>query len=224
MSERPLHAMRVGYGDVPLLESQLLPSPLAQFQAWLADAVAAELPEPNAMVLATSDHDVPSARTELLKSADARGFTFYTNRESRKGRELRSSWAAALVFPWFAMQRQVSVAGTVTEVSRDESAEYFASRPRGSQVGAWASHQSSVIAGREPLEDAYAAAEMRWPDPQPIPLPDHWGGFVVAPVSVEFWHGRPSRLHDRLRFVRVDESSTAALDDPAAWRIERLSP
>ena len=224
MSERPLHAMRVGYGDVPLLESQLLPSPLAQFQAWLADAVAAELPEPNAMVLATSDHDVPSARTVLLKSADARGFTFYTNRESRKGRELRSSWAAALVFPWFAMQRQVSVAGTVTEVSRDESAEYFASRPRGSQVGAWASHQSSVIAGREPLEEAYAIAESRWPDPQPIPLPDHWGGFVVAPVSVEFWHGRPSRLHDRLRFVRVDESLTAALDDPSAWRIERLSP
>ena len=176
------------------------------------------------MVVATSHHDIPSARTVLLKSSDARGFTFYTNRESRKGRELRATWTAALVFPWFAMQRQVTVTGTVTEVSRDESAQYFASRPRGSQLGAWASEQSAVIDGREPLETAYAAAETRWPDPQPIPLPDHWGGFVVAPTSVEFWHGRQSRLHDRLRFVRIDSSVEASMDDADAWRLARLSP
>jgi len=224
-----LHAMRVGYGDDALNEGDLEGAPLAQFRSWLDDAIAAHLPEPNAMVLATTDGAVPSVRTVLLKAADTRGFAFYTNLRSRKGRDLETVPAASAVFPWFAMSRQVIVSGPVVAVPRDETAEYFASRPRGSRLGAWASRQSEVIEGREPLDAAYGELESRWPEPDDIPLPDHWGGFLICPTSVEFWQGRASRLHDRLRFVRDSapltlDSGGARLDDDSLWRIERLSP
>lgn len=229
MAERldPVAAMRTDYGDEPLLEADLAPDPLAQFRRWLDDAIVAGLPEPNAMVLATSDSARPSARTVLLKGVDARGFAFFTNHGSRKGRDLGERPMASAVFPWFAMQRQVIVSGPVAAVPREEAAAYFASRPRGAQLGAWASRQSTVIDGREPLEAEYARLEAEFPGV--VPLPDHWGGFIIMADSVEFWRGRASRLHDRLRYVRVGPEPTlgdggARLDDPAPWELIRLSP
>ena len=221
-----LAGMRIHYDGGRLLESELAPTPYAQFTGWLDDAVAAGLPEPNAMVVATSDAEQqPSARTVLLKTVDARGFAFYTNLLSRKGRALADNPKASLVFPWFAMHRQVVAVGEVEQVPREESRAYFVMRPYGARLGAWASAQSSVIASREVLKARYAELAAAFPDTGSagdVPLPDGWGGFLVRPASVEFWHGRPSRLHDRLRFVRT--SDDAALDDAAAWRVERLSP
>lgn len=223
-----LAGMRLHYDQGRLLEGDLDPTPLGQFARWLGEAVAADVVEPNAMVLATSDADgVPSARTVLLKAADARGFVFYSNHQSRKGRALAANPRASLAFPWYALTRQVVVVGSVEEVSRDEAREYFASRPYGSRLGAWASAQSTVIASRDVLKARYAELSAAFPDTgsaSDVPLPDAWGGYVVRPVSVEFWQGRPSRLHDRLRYVRIDEATPAALDDPTAWRTERLSP
>lgn len=216
-----LRDLRVSYDLGVLSEADLAQTPLMQFQAWLADAIAAALPEPNAMVLGTvSSEGVPSARTVLLKDADARGFVFYTNLGSRKGRELRDTALASCVFPWFAIHRQVVVLGEVTPVPRPEAADYFASRPHGSRVGAWTSRQSEVLASRDEIDDRYAEMLERFPDD--VPLPDFWGGWIVHPVTVEFWQGRESRLHDRLRFRRTHDD--AALDDPTAWIVERLSP
>jgi pyridoxamine 5'-phosphate oxidase len=219
--------MRAGYDVGRLLEADLAPSPLAQFDAWLSDVAAAGLPEPNAMVLATADaRGVPSGRTVLLKAADPRGFVFYTNLQSRKGRALAENPHASLVFPWHAISRQVVVVGDVEPVPRAEAREYFGSRPYASRLGAWASAQSMAISSREVLKAKYAELASAFPDTgssADVPLPDAWGGFVVRPVSVEFWQGRPSRLHDRLRFVRATVGP-AALDDAAAWGVERLSP
>jgi pyridoxamine 5'-phosphate oxidase len=163
----------------------------------------------------------PSARTVLLKDVDSRGFVFYTNLESRKGRELAAGSGASCVFPWFAMHRQVVVIGRAELVSREEVAEYFHSRPRGSRLGAWASAQSTVIDGRASLEYRYAELESKFPGDE-IPVPGFWGGWLVRPQMVEFWQGRPSRLHDRLRFAAT--TASAALDNPDQWRLERLSP
>jgi len=222
-----LAAMRTSYDVARLREQDLAATPLEQFAAWMADVVAAQLPEPNAMVLATSDADgVPSTRTVLLKNADARGFTFFTNYGSRKGRALADNPRASVLFPWHAIHRQVIVVGDVERVSREDAAAYFSTRPYDSRLGAWASAQSSVIASREVLKARYAELAAAFPDtgsPDDVPLPDSWGGFLVRPVSVEFWQGRPSRLHDRLRFVRSVESD-ADLADAGAWRVERLSP
>jgi pyridoxamine 5'-phosphate oxidase len=197
------------------LETDLAADWTGQFARWFADAVEAGLPEPNAMIVATADAAArPSARTVLLKAYDVRGFAFYTNYASRKGVEAQLNPYASLVFPWFAMQRQVLVAGAVERVSRAETEEYFASRPRGSQLGAWASPQSQVVSERSVIDDDYAAAVARFQD-QDVPPPPHWGGLRVIPETVEFWQGRSSRLHDRLRYRRTEDE---------VWIVERLAP
>jgi pyridoxamine 5'-phosphate oxidase len=199
----------------PLLEGDLAADWVTQFSAWFAEAAAAGLPEPNAMIVATADRSGrPSARTVLLKEYDVSGFVFFTNYESRKGVEATGNPYASLVFPWFAMQRQVIVAGSVAKVSRAETDAYFGSRPRGSQLGAWASPQSRVVPDRAAVEAGLAAAAQRFGD-GPVPAPPHWGGLRVVPETVEFWQGRSNRLHDRLRFRRTDDRG---------WIVERLAP
>lgn len=216
-----------------LAESSLDADPVAQFSRWLGDAVAAGIPQPNAMVLATaSASGRPRARTVLLKSHDASGFVFYTNRTSAKARHLAENPWACLVFPWHAMSRQVIVEGSVTAMSAAESEPYFRSRPRGSQLGAWASRQSSVLGSRAELDERFDLLEERWAG-EDVPMPDFWGGYVLAPEVVEFWQGRESRLHDRLRYrhsVRGTASpewasgTASAERENAEWAIERLSP
>jgi len=196
-------------------ESDLAGSWLEQFERWQAEFAAAGAHEPTAMVLATAAADgQPSARTVLLKGVDGRGFEFFTNLGSRKGRELAENPRASLLFPWYELQRQVVVVGTVEPVDPARADAYFASRPYGSRIGAHASRQSSVIAGRSALEEAEADLQARYPPDRPVPRPEHWSGFRVVPASVEFWQGRPNRLHDRLRF-RLEEQR---------WIVERLSP
>jgi len=208
-----LPQMRRDYGSDGLFEADLAEEWPTQFGRWLAEAVAAGLAEPNAMVLATADAEGrPSARTVLLKGYDVRGFVFFTNYESRKGRELTANPYASLVFPWYPLHRQVIVAGPVERTSRAETEDYFAIRPRGAQLGAWASAQSERIPDRAALEQAWAAAERRFPGE--VPAPPHWGGYRLAPTSVEFWQGQTSRLHDRLRYRLAGQS----------WVVERLSP
>jgi len=213
--------LRVHYDLDVLLEADLADTPLAQFTRWFSAAHESDIVEPNAMVVSTSVEGQPSARTVLLKQADARGFVFYSNLLSRKGRELEVNPQASAVFPWYSLHRQVVVVGAVEQVPRAESAEYFASRPRGSQLGAWTSQQSAVLASREELDAAYAAVEERFAGGD-VPIPDFWGGYCIRPISVEFWQGRESRLHDRLRFIALLDA--APMDDPSAWRVERLSP
>lgn len=202
--------------DEPNLDEDMLAEdPLDQFAAWMADAVAVPLPEPTAMVLATvSASGRPRARTVLLKHYDSGGFTFYTNRTSRKGTDLAEVPRACLLFPWHAMHRQVIIEGSVSALSAEESEPYFHSRPRGSQLGAWASRQSAVIGSRAELDDRYAELERRWPDGTEVPMPDFWGGYRVVPDVVEFWQGRTNRMHDRFRYRR----------EAGWWVAERLAP
>jgi pyridoxamine 5'-phosphate oxidase len=219
--------LRVTYTAGQLLEGALAATPEAQFRAWFAEAAASpEVVEPNAMVLSTAGADgVPSSRTVLLKGVDGAGFRFFTNLASRKGRDLAANPNAALLFGWHPQQRQVAVRGTVVPLGREEVRAYFASRPYGSRIGAWASRQSEVVADREVLERREAELASRWPDtgsPDDVPLPEHWGGFLVRPVEVEFWQGRPSRLHDRLVFVALGPD--ARLDRAQDWRVERRAP
>jgi pyridoxamine-phosphate oxidase len=210
-----LAAMRQAYSATGLDEASVSADPLEQFARWLQDAMDAGLPEPNAMVIATATSDgVPSARTVLLKGVDERGFAFFTNTGSRKGAELAANPRAALVFPWHALARQVRVSGPITVVDRSEAADYFASRPRESQLGAWASAQSQVIGRRADLDARLAEVTGRWPEDVEVPLPDFWGGYRVAAEEVEFWAGREGRLHDRLRYRR----------GPDGWLLERLAP
>jgi pyridoxamine 5'-phosphate oxidase len=218
---------RVSYEAGLLDEAHLAATPLAQFERWYADA-SGVLVEANAMVLATVGADgAPSARTVLLKQADGRGFVFYTNHSSRKGRDIDAGpGLVALVFPWHELQRQVVVRGVAERVGRAEAQEYFGSRPWGSRIGAWASRQSAPLTDRADLEARWARLAERWPDrgtPHDVPLPDHWGGYLVRAGDVEFWQGRPSRLHDRLAFVATP-GSTSALDGAGAWRVERRQP
>lgn len=212
-------AAREEYTRGGLVESDLLPDPIAMFRRWYDDAHAAGVHEPNAMVVATvsaappDGQSAPAARLILLKGASEEGFTFYTNTGSRKGAELAGNPRIALLFPWHQLERQVRVDGTATLLPRAEVDAYFAVRPRGSQLGAWASHQSSVVSGREELLEAYDDAERRYADGE-VPTPTEWGGYLVHPESVEFWQGRPGRMHDRLVYRRT----------PDGWRTERLAP
>lgn len=206
--------MRKDYGMAGLLEKDLAKNPFRQFEKWFSEAEAAKVPEPNAMSLATVGRDgKPSVRTVLLKAVDGRGFVFYTNYESRKGRELADNVNAALVFPWITMERQVIVEGPVERVSRQEAEVYFHSRPRASQLAAWASPQSTVIAGRPVIDESYRVVERKY-EGHEVPLPPQWGGYRLSPASVEFWQGRRSRLHDRLRYRR---------EDGGDWVVERLA-
>jgi pyridoxamine 5'-phosphate oxidase len=212
-----LAALRAEYRQRGLDEDDLDPDPLVAFRRWFDAAVAARLPEPNAMVLATVDPDGrPAARTVLLKGIDQRGFRFFTNYGSTKGRHLAANPACALVFLWQPLARQVCVTGKAERLSREESIEYFASRPRGSRLGAWASRQSEVVPEREVLDRRLADLEQQYEGTSDIPLPPFWGGYIVVPDSVELWQGRPNRLHDRLRYARARPDEQ--------WRIERLSP
>jgi pyridoxamine 5'-phosphate oxidase len=202
-------------GEKGFSEDQLADEPMTQFARWMADALASGMPEPTAMVLSTvTEQGAPRARTVLLKAHDRAGFTFYTNRTSRKGRELTANPSACLLFPWYGLERQVIVEGTVRELSQAQSEPYYRSRPRLSQIGAWASRQSTVIASRAVLDDRVAELERRWPEPGQVPMPDFWGGYVLEPDAVEFWQAGQFRLHDRLRYRREHDG----------WYVERLSP
>ena len=205
------HADSPGLGLPGILDEAMLPpEPMELFDIWMGDVIRAGLPEPTAMVLATVSADQrPRGRMVLLKSSGADGFTFYTNRTSRKARDLADVPEACLVFPWYALHRQVIVEGPVEPLSTDDSAPYFHSRPRGSQLGAWASRQSTVLSSRAELEDRYAELDRRWPEGTEVPVPDFWGGYRLRPERIEFWQGRPSRLHDRFRYSRRADSWTA---------------
>lgn len=204
-----------GRPEKHLEESDLDRSPFEQFDRWFKAALAANLPEPTAMTLATASRDaMPSARIVLLKDYDKRGFTFFTNYESVKGKELEENSRAALVFFWPQLERQIRISGTVSKVSREESEKYFRARPFGSRIGAWASHQSQVLRSREELDQRVEALTRQY-EGKEVPLPPHWGGYRLAPEALEFWQGRPSRLHDRFRYTRVSKRD---------WKIERLSP
>jgi len=214
--EDRLADMRRSYADRSLREEDLAGDWLSQLRHWLTEAADAGLPEPNAMVLATADAGgAPAGRTVLLKGADERGLAFFTNLRSRKGRELAENPRAALVFPWQAMQRQVVVDGSVERIAAEECDAYFASRPRGSQLGTLASPQSEPLTGRDELEQRYADLDASHPGE--VPRPDWWAGLRVVPEVVEFWQGRPDRLHDRLRFRRAGPGSSE-------WVVERLAP
>jgi pyridoxamine 5'-phosphate oxidase len=207
--------LRRDYQLSGLDERDLAPDPFTQFDRWFKDAQAAKVLEPNAMTLATaSAGGAPTARTVLLKGYDHRGFVFYTNYESRKGRELADNPRASLLFAWLSLERQVEIRGAVERTSREETETYFYSRPIDSQLGAWASHQSAVLRGRDELEQRVTELMKEYRG-KTIPVPPHWGGYRVVPEAIEFWQGRPSRLHDRLRYSRESDGK---------WRIERLSP
>ncbi|CAL9514721.1 MULTISPECIES: pyridoxamine 5'-phosphate oxidase [Streptomyces althioticus group] len=212
-----LASMRKQYRTEGISETDLAATPVEQFARWFAQAAReGGLFEPNAMIVSTADAaGRPSSRTVLLKHFDASGFVFYTNYESRKGRDLAENPHVSLLFPWHPVARQVIVTGTARRTGRDETAAYFRTRPHGSQLGAWASGQSTVIASREELDSAYAGLAARYPEQERVPVPPHWGGFRVVPETVEFWQGRENRLHDRLRYVAVPGGG---------WRVERLAP
>lgn len=213
-------AMRKHYRVEGFEESDLAAHPMDQFTLWFEQAARAAaggtIYEPNAMVVSTADAEGrPSSRTVLMKQYDTQGFVFYTNYDSRKARDLAANPYVSLLFPWHPIARQVIVTGTARRTGRDETAAYFRTRPHGSQLGAWASAQSSVISSRTELDASYAELSARYPEGEQVPVPPHWGGFRVAPRVMEFWQGRNNRLHDRLRYVAEPDGS---------WRVERLSP
>ncbi|WP_037880009.1 pyridoxamine 5'-phosphate oxidase [Streptomyces sp. NRRL F-5727] len=209
-------AMREQYRTKELTAADLAPEPMQQFGTWFKETAASPaIHEPNAMIVSTATPEGrPSSRTVLLKHYDDAGFVFFTNYGSRKGTELAANPYVSLLFPWHPLARQVIVTGRATRTGRDETAAYFRTRPHGSQLGAWASEQSSVIASREELLARYEELAARYPDSEQVPVPPQWGGFRVVPETVEFWQGHENRLHDRLRYVRGTDG----------WRVERLAP
>jgi pyridoxamine 5'-phosphate oxidase len=210
-----LPGMRVAYDSDSFDESALAATWTEQLQSWLNQAVAANIAEPNAMVLATAGPEGrPSSRTVLCKGLDERGVVFYTNYTSTKSHDLTATRYASATFPWYPLHRQVTVRGEVEKVNVKETAAYWASRPRGSQLGAWASPQSRVVDGRRSLENALRTIERRFADVEQIPPPPHWGGWRIRPDVVEFWQGRQDRMHDRLCYVRTDDG----------WHVERIAP
>ena len=208
-------ALRREYAAGGLTEDELAADPVSMFRGWFTEVREANLHEPNAMVVSTVGADGrPSSRMVLLKGVDDDGFRFYTNTASRKGRELAANPACSLLFPWHLLERQVRVDGTAEPLAREEVAAYFAVRPRDSRLGAWASHQSQPVAGREELGAAYDAVARRFADDEEVPVPEEWGGYLVRPEVVEFWQGRPGRMHDRLVYRRAGDG----------WHTERLAP
>lgn len=213
--DRSVADLRQNYTKAGLVRGEIAADPFVQFETWFNQAVEAQLPEPNAMTLATATPDgKPSARMVLLKGFDPRGFVFYTNYNSHKGHQLEANPQAALVFWWEALERQVRIEGSVAKIDNTESDAYFASRPHGSQLGAWASPQSQAVDSREVLEQNLQELEEKYRDRE-VPRPSHWGGFRVIPDRIEFWQGRPNRLHDRFNYCR---------DNAGIWQIERLAP
>jgi pyridoxamine 5'-phosphate oxidase len=212
--EETLAALRQEYGRAGLSERDVDPDPIAQLERWMGDALSSGVYEANAATLATASRDgAPNARVVLIKGIDARGVTFFTNYESTKGRELAANPRACIVVHWRELERQVRVAGRVEKVARAESEAYFQSRPRGSQLGAWASAQSEVVASREALDAKLADVAARFGEGE-IPTPERWGGYRLAPETVELWQGRPNRMHDRIRYRQAG----------SGWVVERLSP
>jgi pyridoxamine 5'-phosphate oxidase len=209
--------LRRDYRQAGLRRADLDPDPVAQFRRWFEQATAADLLEPNAMVLGTSDGLRPSARTVLLKAFDGRGFVFFTNYESRKAREIAAHPQVSLLFPWYPLERQVAILGRAERITAAESLAYFSSRPFGSRLGAWVSQQSTVIRSRSILEMQWEEMKRRFAAGE-VPLPPAWGGIRVVPAEFEFWQGRENRLHDRFRYRRADGLAAAE------WQIERLSP
>ena len=215
-SREDIAAMRRQYGEHGLIEGELPLNPIELFNTWLTQAAENEIVvEANAMVLSTEVDDQPTSRTVLLKDLTQAGFTFFSNYESNKGKQISENKNVSLLFPWYPMERQVIVIGSATKIAREESEKYFATRPRSSQIGAWASEQSTELSSRQELENKFKELENKFAKEEVIPTPPYWGGYIVDPISIEFWQGRYSRLHDRIRYVREKNNN---------WQLKRLNP
>jgi pyridoxamine 5'-phosphate oxidase len=215
-SREDIAAMRRQYGEHGLIEGELPLNPIELFNTWLTQAAENEIVvEANAMVLSTEVDDQPTSRTVLLKDLTEAGFTFFSNYESRKGKQISENKNVSLLFPWYPMERQVIVIGSATKIAREDSEKYFTTRPRSSQIGAWASEQSTELSSRQELENKFKELENKFAKEEVIPTPPYWGGYIVDPISIEFWQGRYSRLHDRIRYVREKNNN---------WQLKRLNP
>jgi pyridoxamine 5'-phosphate oxidase len=215
-SREDIAAMRRQYGEHGLVEGELPKNPIELFNTWLTQAAENEIVvEANAMVLSTEVDNQPTSRTVLLKDLTQAGFTFFSNYESNKGKQISENKNVSLLFPWYPMERQVIVIGSATKIAREDSEKYFATRPRSSQIGAWASEQSAELSSRQELENKFKELENKFAKEEVIPTPPYWGGYIVYPISIEFWQGRYSRLHDRIRYVREKNNN---------WQLKRLNP